>query len=77
MPVSVWGDRLVLPPHTPHAATAGTAGIRCVEAARQGQTRARSRTRSGMSERWAGLPAEDESNGPPGWPGGLAAALLA
>lgn len=30
------GDRLVLPPHTPHAATVGAEGVRCVEAARQG-----------------------------------------
>jgi len=28
------GDRLVLPPHTPHAATAGAEGVRCVEAPR-------------------------------------------
>jgi mannose-6-phosphate isomerase-like protein (cupin superfamily) len=30
------GDRLVLPSHTPHAATVGAEGVRCVEAARQG-----------------------------------------
>jgi AraC-like ligand binding domain len=29
-------DRSALPPHTPHAATAGAEGVRCVEAARQG-----------------------------------------
>ncbi|MGH3321689.1 MAG: cupin domain-containing protein [Streptosporangiaceae bacterium] len=26
------GDRMVLPPHTRHAATVGPAGVRCVEA---------------------------------------------
>lgn len=31
------GDRMVLPPHTPHAATVGTEGVRCIEAARHGQ----------------------------------------
>jgi hypothetical protein len=30
------GDRLLLPPHTLHAATVGAEGVRCVEAARQG-----------------------------------------
>jgi mannose-6-phosphate isomerase-like protein (cupin superfamily) len=30
------GDRLVLPPHTRHAATVGAEGVRCVEAPRQG-----------------------------------------
>jgi quercetin dioxygenase-like cupin family protein len=30
------GDRLVLPPRTPHGATVGAEGVRCVEAARQG-----------------------------------------
>ncbi len=30
------GDRLVLPPHTPHAATVGAEGVRCVEAPRGG-----------------------------------------
>jgi mannose-6-phosphate isomerase-like protein (cupin superfamily) len=30
------GDRMVLPPHTPHAATVGPEGVRCVEAARPG-----------------------------------------
>ena len=29
------GDRLVLPPHTRHAATVGAGGVRCVEAPRQ------------------------------------------
>ena len=29
------GDRLVLPPHTRHAATVSAEGVRCVEAARQ------------------------------------------
>ena len=29
-------DRLVLPPHTRHAATVGAEGVRCVEAPRQG-----------------------------------------
>ncbi len=28
--------RLVLPPHTPHAATVSAEGVRCVEASRQG-----------------------------------------
>ena len=28
------GDRLVLPPRTPHAATVGAEGVRCVEASR-------------------------------------------
>lgn len=30
------GDRLVLPPGTPHAATVGPHGVRCVEAPRYG-----------------------------------------
>jgi quercetin dioxygenase-like cupin family protein len=30
------GDRLVLPPHTRHAATVGAEGVRCVEAPRHG-----------------------------------------
>ena len=30
------GDRLVLPPHTPHAATVSAEGVRCVEAPRPG-----------------------------------------
>ena len=30
------GDRLVLPPHTPHAATVSAEGVRCIEASRQG-----------------------------------------
>ncbi len=29
------GDRMVLPPHTRHAATVGADGVRCVEAPRQ------------------------------------------
>lgn len=29
------GDRLVLPPRTPYAATVGAEGVRCVEACRQ------------------------------------------
>ena len=29
------GDRMVLPPHTPHAATVGAQGVRCLEAPRQ------------------------------------------
>src|SRR6266496_4858674 len=29
------GDKMVLPPHTPHAATVGTQGVRCIEAPRQ------------------------------------------
>src|SRR6266567_2694662 len=28
------GDKMVLPPHTPHAATVGTQGVRCIEAPR-------------------------------------------
>lgn len=28
------GDRMLLPPHTRHAATVGAAGVRCVEAPR-------------------------------------------
>lgn len=28
------GDRMVLPPHTAHAATVGPEGVRCIEAAR-------------------------------------------
>jgi hypothetical protein len=33
----IWAsDQLVLPPHTPHAATVGAEGVRYVEAARQG-----------------------------------------
>lgn len=28
------GDRMVLPPHTSHAATVGPQGVRCIEAAR-------------------------------------------
>ena len=28
------GDRMLLPPHTPHAATVGAGGVRCFEAAR-------------------------------------------
>jgi quercetin dioxygenase-like cupin family protein len=28
------GDRLVLPPHTPHAATVGAEGVHCLEASR-------------------------------------------
>ena len=30
------GDKLVLPPHTAHAATVGAEGVRCIEAPRQG-----------------------------------------
>jgi len=30
------GDRLVLTPHTPHAATVSAEGVRCVEASRRG-----------------------------------------
>ena len=30
------GDRMVLPPHTPHAATVGADGVRCIEAPRTG-----------------------------------------
>jgi quercetin dioxygenase-like cupin family protein len=30
------GDRMVLPPHTPHAATVGAYGVRCIEAPRPG-----------------------------------------
>jgi len=29
------GDKMVLPPHTAHAATAGASGVRCIEASRQ------------------------------------------
>jgi len=29
------GDKMVLPPHTPHAATVGAQGVRCLEAPRQ------------------------------------------
>jgi D-lyxose ketol-isomerase len=29
------GDKMVLPPHTAHAATAGAEGVRCIEAPRQ------------------------------------------
>jgi len=29
------GDKMVLPPHTPHAATVGADGVRCIEAPRQ------------------------------------------
>jgi hypothetical protein len=29
------GDKMVLPPHTAHAATAGAEGVRCIEALRQ------------------------------------------
>jgi mannose-6-phosphate isomerase-like protein (cupin superfamily) len=29
------GDKLVLPPHTAHAATVGAEGVRCIEAPRQ------------------------------------------
>jgi mannose-6-phosphate isomerase-like protein (cupin superfamily) len=29
------GDKMVLPPHTPHAATVGTEGVRCIEAPRR------------------------------------------
>lgn len=38
------GDKMVLPPHTAHAATVGAEGVRCIEAPRQrdqSQTRAR------------------------------------
>jgi mannose-6-phosphate isomerase-like protein (cupin superfamily) len=31
------GDQMVLPPHTPHAATVRAEGVHCIEAARQGQ----------------------------------------
>ena len=33
------GDRMVLPPHMPHAATVGTEGVRCIEAPRPGKHR--------------------------------------
>ena len=33
------GDRMVLPPHTPHAATVGAEGVRCIEAPRPGEHR--------------------------------------
>ena len=29
------GDKMVLPPHTAHAATVGAEGVRCIEAPRQ------------------------------------------
>ena len=29
------GDKMVLPPHTAHAATVGSEGVRCIEAPRQ------------------------------------------
>lgn len=29
------GDRLDLPPHTPHSATVGAQGVKCVEASRE------------------------------------------
>lgn len=29
------GDKMVLPPHTAHAATVGARGVRCIEASRQ------------------------------------------
>ena len=29
------GDKMVLPPHTAHAATVGAEGVRCIEASRQ------------------------------------------
>ena len=29
------GDKLILPPHTAHAATVGAQGVRCIEAPRQ------------------------------------------
>ena len=29
------GDKMVLPPHTSHAATVGPAGVRCIETSRQ------------------------------------------
>jgi len=29
------GDKMVLPPHTSHAATVGQAGVRCIEASHQ------------------------------------------
>lgn len=29
------GDKMVLPPHTPHAATVGAKGVRCIEAPHQ------------------------------------------
>jgi len=29
------GDKMVLPPHTSHAATVGAQGVRCIEAPRQ------------------------------------------
>jgi mannose-6-phosphate isomerase-like protein (cupin superfamily) len=31
------GDRMVLPPRTPHAATVGPGGVRCIEAPRRPQ----------------------------------------
>jgi mannose-6-phosphate isomerase-like protein (cupin superfamily) len=33
------GDRMVLPPHTQHAATVGAEGVRCIEAARYADRR--------------------------------------
>jgi quercetin dioxygenase-like cupin family protein len=33
------GDRMVLPPRTPHAATVGAEGVRCIEAPRHGEHR--------------------------------------
>ena len=29
------GDKMVLPPHTPHAATVSAEGVRCIEAPRR------------------------------------------
>lgn len=33
------GDPMVLPPHTPHAATVGAGGVRCIQAPRHGEHR--------------------------------------